>query len=182
MERLNVVSDACCVINLLATRRAAEIIDALGWTLIMSNSTRLETKYLDELPDEQGRRERVPIDTAELEAAAQIRVVPVDGTWTDAFVACAEHLTDADASAVALAGTLGTPLLSDDPKVRRVARELFESIDLRSTLGVLRDATARMRLASHDLKRVARDLRWRGRFLPPNGDRDREWFRALLSR
>ena len=104
----------------------------------------------------------------------------LDAQWTAAFVRCAEHLPDADASSVALAGALNLPLATDDPKERRVAEALFPGIQLRSTLELLHDATLALGLAESELKRVAYDLRWRGNFLPPKRDAYRDWYRELL--
>lgn len=173
--------DACCLINLLATGRETELTQALGWTWLMSAHTRAETLFLQTPPDEDGRRARVPADARGLGAAGLLSVRDLDAEWLGAFVRCAEHLPDADASAVALAGALGLPLATDDPKERRVALELFPGLELHSTLGLLRRATAALGLDEATLVRLALDLRWRGNFLPPRRDPERAWYEALLA-
>jgi hypothetical protein len=180
LERERAVIDACCTINLLASRRAEQLIEVLRWTLLMTEPTRREVLYLEEPPDAHGARGRTEVDTSDLESAGYLRVVPIGAEMIDSYVACAAHLTDSDASTVALAGTASLPLLSDDPKIRRVAREMFPEIELWSTLGLIRTGTGRLCIGQDELAQLARDVRWRGRFLPPNGDPDREWFRALL--
>lgn len=181
MERRHrTVIDACCIINLLASRRAGELLSALGWSLVTPDLTRREVLYLEEPPGPDGVRVRVKVDTSELEQSGQMEVLPISGEVLDAYVVCAEYLTDSDAATVALAGTLSLPLMSDDPKVRRVSRERFAGVPVWSTLAFLKAATDRLRLNQADLQRIAFDVRWRGRFLPPNGDPDREWFRGLL--
>ena len=44
----------------------------------------------------------------------------------------------------ALAGTLNVPLMSDDRKERRIAKDLFPNIELVSSLDILQDASRRL--------------------------------------
>ncbi len=174
------VIDACVMINLLATSLEVELTQAIGRVWIMSQKAREETLFLDSRPDAEGRRERTVADLSRLERSGCLRVRPLDAEWTVAFVRCAEHLPDADASSVALAGALNLPLATDDPKERRVAKTLFPGLQIHSTLELLHEATVVLGLPEHELKRMASDLRWRGNFLPPKHDAYRDWYRDLL--
>ncbi len=174
------VIDACVMINLLATSLELELTQAIGRVWLMNQKAREETLFLDSPPDAEGRRERTVADLSRLEGSGHLKVRPLDADWTDAFVRCAEHLPDADASSVALAGALKLPLATDDPKERRVAEALFPGIQLHSTLELLHDASVALGLPERELKRVASDLRWRGNFLPPKRDAYRDWYHELL--
>lgn len=174
------VIDACVMINLLATSLEVQFTQAIDRVWLMSQKARDETMFLDSSPDAEGRRHRTVADLSRLEGSGCLSVRSLDAEWTNAFVRCAEHLPDADASSVALAGALHLPLATDDPKERRVAAALFPGIQLHSTLEVLHDATVALGLPEPELKRVAYDLRWRGNFLPPKRDAYRDWYRDLL--
>ena len=81
---------------------------------------------------------------------------------------------------MALAGVLGLPLMTDDGKERRVAKDVFPKIEVISTLAVLRDAANALALSEEDLLRMATDLRWRGNFAPPRRDPLSTWYAELL--
>lgn len=176
-----VVVDACGLLNLLATGREIDLVRAVSWTLIMTEFARGETLYLDSRPDAAGRRRRAPASTELLEQSGLFTVRMLDDDWIHAFVQCAEQLPDSDASCVALAGTLGYPLLSDDSRISKVASQLYSSLELISTLDLVRNAANALALGRLDLVVLAQNLRWRGNFLPPRGSPHREWYASLLS-
>lgn len=176
------VIDACCLLNLLATRREVEITRALEVSWLIPERAKSEVAYLRTPPDEEGERHREPVDFLPLEAAGLLTTRTLDESWLDAFVSCAAHLNDEDASCVALAATIGAPLVTDDPKERRVAGELYEGITLRSTLELLHDAANQLELDDAALVRIAFDLRWRGNFLPPRRDVLSQWYKGYLER
>src|SRR4051794_32964307 len=110
-----VVIDTSSLINLLATAHEVEIVSALNWSLFVSSYVRDETRFLSSPPDADGRRQRVPADLTPLFAAQRLTVCNLSDAWLEVFIRCAEHLPDADASAVALAAHMGTTLVTDDP-------------------------------------------------------------------
>jgi hypothetical protein len=175
------VIDASCLINLLATGRQHEILQALGIQLLITDRTGRETLYLDGSPDENGDPTRDLIDLAPLETAGLLQILSSDDpALLDAFVRCAQHLRDADAASVALAATLDLPFATDDSRQRRVARELYPRLKLVSTLALLREAAARLGLNRQATHQLAVDLRDRGSFLPPKNDPDRKWYEDAL--
>jgi len=176
------VIDACCTLNLLATRREVEIVRALGLQLLDTPQVSREPMYLYTPPDEEGQRTRGPASSAALREGGYLttRVLDTDA-WTDAFVAAAARIEDNDASCIALAGVLGLPLISDDCKERRVAAELFPSIELVSTLDLLHDAAGVLGWRFEELTRVAVSLRRGGNFAPPRQDPRAAWYATLLA-
>jgi predicted nucleic acid-binding protein len=183
MDKRTVVIDACCVLNLLATRREVEIVQALGMQLLDTELVSREPLVTWTAPDDDGLRHKEPASTARLRSAGclETRVLDTDAL-VDAFIACAARITDADASCIALAGVLRLPLLTDDRKERRIALELFPEIELISTLDVLAGGAEALGWDDEQLSRVATDLRWRGNFAPPRKDPRAEWYLALLDR
>ena len=181
MDKRTVVIDACCVLNLLATRREVEIVQAVGMLLLDTELVSREPVVTWTAPDDDGVRHKEPASTEQLRSAGclQTRALDTDAL-VDAFITCAARITDADASCIALAGVLKLPLLTDDRKERRVALEVFPGIELISTLDLLASSSALLGWDQMLLSRVATDLRWRGNFAPPRQDPRSAWYLSLL--
>ena len=181
MPILEAVIDACCTLNLLATRCELEIVSALGIRLFDTPKTAVEPMFLWSPPDENGERSRQSVTTNSLRHAGHLMTVAIDtDSLIDAFVAAAALIKDADASCIAVAGTLGLPLITDDRKERRIATDLFPSIEIVSTLDLLHGASLALGWKEEELRRVAVALRWGGNFAPPRHDPRASWYSALL--
>jgi len=179
------VVDACCLLDLLATGREVELAVALDAALMVTPHAFGETQFLvgpPEPDDEQQRPTRSPVDLAPLVSAERLSVHAFGEEALDAFTACAAHLRDADASSVALAATLGLPLSSDDGKVQKIARQLYPTLVVTSTLQIVREAVQRKGIVGDDLRDLLSNLRRRGNFAPPRRDPERAWFESVLGR
>ena len=182
MENPLAVIDACCAINLLATGREVEIVRANGMTLLRSDRVRAETINLWTPPDERGQRRKEHASNARLQDAGLLATREMDtDELIDAFVTAAERIKDADASCIALAGVLKLPLITDDAKERRIARQLFPTVELVSTLHLVHEAARILSWSDCDSVEVARSLWWRGNFAPPRDDPYRSWYIELLA-
>jgi hypothetical protein len=183
MASRELVIDACCTINLLATHREVELVQALGVRLLDTPLTSGEPCMAWTLPDAEGRRGREPISTKALRAMGLLVTRALDTKdLIDAFVRAGERLAPPDASGAALASTLGLPLATDDRKVRHVAREIFPGIELLSTLDLFNEATRVLAWSEDQLATLAVAMRWRGNFRPPRQDPHMAWYAALLRR
>jgi len=179
------VVDACCLLNLLATGREVELAIALGAVFVSSAQARAETRFLCGPPDpddEEQRLTKTPVNLAPLLDAGRLDVRVLGEDAADALVHCANHLRDADASAVALAATLVVPLVSDDGKVQKVAHKLYPELVVLSTLQLVREAAGRAGIDGEPLRELAKNLHERGNFDPPRRDPERVWFEKLLRR
>jgi hypothetical protein len=182
MRRLAVI-DACCVLNLIATRREIDIVAGVGLDLVMSELANDEALFMSTPPDIDGIRTREPASTYRLRQAGRLTTRAHDSEEVvDTFVECARHLRDPDASCVALAVVFKLPLVTDDGKERRIARNLFPQIEVVSTLEILYEAVGNLALPESEVLRLATDLRWRGNFAPPKKDPRSEWYSDLLRR
>jgi predicted nucleic acid-binding protein len=174
------VIDACCVLNLLATGREIEIVQALDLKLLDTPFVSREPFFVWTQPDQDGVRQKHPVSTESLRQAGSLQTRELDSdALVDAFVAAAAQIKDTDASCIALAGVLNIPLLTDDRKERRIAIEMFPKLELVSTLDVIAAAAAALSWDQDDLAVVARDPRWRGNFAPPRKDPRGEWYLSL---
>ena len=181
MDKPELVIDACALINLLSTGDEDRLIGALNVRLVTSVLAQREIRYRKGPPDDDGGPTQIPLDTSRFVKAGLLVVRELDLPLQDAFVAAvAAGLRDADASVVALAGTAKVPLATDDNRVRRLAPKLYPPIVLRSTLGLVREATDRLRLPEQELRDLLRQLRESGNFLPPKTDENAAWYAAAL--
>jgi predicted nucleic acid-binding protein len=175
------VIDACCTLNLLATGRELDILDALDLKLLDTEFASKESLWLWTPPDEEGQRHQEPVSTTHLRRLGLLTETPLDtDELADAFVACVEHINDADASCIALARVLRLPLITDDRKERRIATKLFPELELVSTLDLFHEASANW--TEQQRLEVAVALRWRGNFAPPRRDPRADWYGSLLRR
>ncbi len=132
-------------------------------------------------PDADGVRNKESTSTALLRQGGHLETRTLEGdALIDAFINAAARIKDTDASCIALAGVLNLPLMTDDRKERNVARDLFPTIELVSTLDVIAEAEKALGWSAEELALVARDLRWRGNFAPPRRDPRAAWYESLL--
>jgi predicted nucleic acid-binding protein len=184
MSPRQVVIDACSALNLLALSRAADFLQALDWTLLVLPEVRQETRYLRGPLDDQGQPTRIDADWSALERTGRVTAPPSEklgDAFIEALIQAAAHLTDVDASTVALAGTLRLPLFSDDGKVRKIFRALYPALELRATLGLIRQSANELGLDAASVGGLLRTLRSKARFAPPKSDPDRDWYLSHVS-
>lgn len=178
-----VVIDSCCILNLLATRREIEIVRGLDLHLVNTPQVNAETITLWTPPDADGQRSRELASTDALRHHGYLETRELSGlALIDAFMSAAALITDTDASCIALAGVNKWPLMTDDRKERRIARDLFPAIELISTLDVFADAARTLGWSTQDVRQAAQDLRRRGNFAPPRFDPHARWYETLLAR
>jgi hypothetical protein len=108
--RLRFIIDACCTLNLRATRREIEIVRAMELQLLETPHVRAEALTLWTPPDDEGQRNKEPASAESLRQASRLETLPIEGdALVDAFIAAAARIKDTDASCVALAGVLKVP-------------------------------------------------------------------------
>ncbi|HRE88472.1 MAG TPA: hypothetical protein PK095_04955 [Myxococcota bacterium] len=179
-----VVLDACVALNLLATRREVEVVEALDVNLLLPERAAREVRYLWTPEDQDGERHKEPASLERLLGSGRLQICTLDETqptWLEAFMDVAGRIGDPDAACLTLAGVRGCPLWTDDFKAGRLAHELYPGLELDTTLGVLRRASLALGWSPTELRQVAFDLYHRGNFDAPRRDRHRQWYLELLA-
>lgn len=193
-ERL-VFLDACCLINLFATGRAEEILQALPQRFAVARYVaehevlEIDSNAAEE--DNEGRRVSLSPRISELVGKRLMTTLAVSsGDEQRELVHFAVHLDDGEAHTCALAITSGAQVATDDKKAIRVLRAAWrDSASEREDLEpVLRTSELlfgwadRDRVPEHDLAVIVRAVARRATFLPPKSDPHFDRWMKLLER
>lgn len=180
-----VLLDACCLINLFASGRATEILEALPYRFAVARYV-AEVEVLEIESEEPG-------EGRDTEPAARISVHPliarivaerlveqlevVSADEHRELVRFALSLDDGEAYTCALAITRGARVATDDRKAIRVfserRRRLEPTADLEPCLrtsDLLFAWAAATGVDDGELRRIVRDIARRASFLPPRDD------------
>jgi hypothetical protein len=118
------IVDACCLINLYATGTEDAILEACGGFRLSAQvqDEALCVRRIDE--DDSTRLVTQDLDLGDAMAAGLIRICRIQAQdELDAFVRFAMELDDGEASCLAIAGSRGWIVATDDRKARRIASE-----------------------------------------------------------
>lgn len=170
------VADACALLNLTATGREVEILEAVGVRLLTPKCARREVKY-HLVPGADGKLASAPVDLSPLERSGLLTTFEIDGIL-DEYVDCCVHLQDNDAAVLALAVNQGYSLMTDDRRIKRVSIEHYPRVDVRSSLCLVRQASEWLGWTNDTTREVLHRVLIRANFLPPrSGDEDTQWYR-----
>ena len=186
--------DACCLVNLFATGRAEEILEALPHQFAVARYV-VEEEILEigveegneVAASEEGRVSLHPL-LAELVGKGILEKLDVDSPEEEAaLVRFAAELDDGEAHTCALAIVRGARVATDDRKAIRVFRSAWRS-EGRQGEPVLRTSELLFSwarghgLGEPEIGRIVRAIARRASFLPPRNDPLFERWMALLAR
>jgi hypothetical protein len=174
------VLDAGSASNLLATQRSIELLDALQVTALITPGAKAQVLSFVGPVNGNGRQTRIPADFSPLVEAHALVEQPLDGSFVDELVRCAEELTGVDAESLALAAGLNLPIVSDDDKVRAVAGRLYPQVVLLSSLELIRRGVEKLGLSAEQITELLRSMQGRGNYLAPRSGPEFEWFSSHL--
>ena len=120
------VIDACCLIDLLATGHAEDILRAANFDWYLPTAVEGEVLHIRAYdPTKPGQYLKVDVDLSPLKGPGLLQVcAPADQTELDQFVYYASVFrSDGEAMCLAIAEQRGWVLATDDRKAIRVARQ-----------------------------------------------------------
>ena len=118
------VWDACSLLNLVATRRASDILTVFGCPSYVVKQVREgEVRYLRPLPEEDRQGTLVTVDLAPLFDVGAFQQVELEVAEQALFVDFATAIDDGEARSLAVAVQRGLWLVTDDRACLRLARE-----------------------------------------------------------
>lgn len=191
-----VLLDACCLINLFATGRAPEILEALPYGFAVARYVATEEVLeigTDRRAEEDAERNRESVnpliaELIEMGALAELDVSSADEERE--LVRFAARLDDGEAHTLALAVTRGARVATDDKKAIRVFQEAVragsapvkpEDVCLRTSELVFGWADVKG-VAEAELARTVRAVAYRASFFPPRVDPHFDRWMDLLRR
>lgn len=183
MIRGLIVCDACVVLNLVATGREVDLLRAVGARIVMAPKARGETRSLKGPRDKGGQPTLIPADLRPLEKEGLLEVRAVGLADAALLVKYGALLKDADAECAALAEAGGLQLATDDAKPRRVVAELRGDTALLSSLELVREAAAHLKLGVAETRALLKDVFEKGGFAPPRPGKSLPlggWYRQHL--
>ncbi|HZT42300.1 MAG TPA: hypothetical protein VFA07_08920 [Chthonomonadaceae bacterium] len=120
----SLIWDACTLLNLVATRRASEILTVLGCpSFIVKQVREKEILYLRPLPDADPPERLIPVDLTPLQDMGALQDVELTAAEQATFVTFAVEMDDGEARSAAVAAHRGWWLVTDDRVSLRVARK-----------------------------------------------------------
>lgn len=173
----DVVLDACCLIDLLASGEAEAIFRASGFAWHLPSAVQAEVQYRRQHdPAQPGQTIRVPVDLAPMIASGLLTVSsPQKQEELDQFTRYATIFrSDGEAMCLALAGQRKWIVATDDRKAIRVAQQAGLSVvSCPQLLKAWADATSPDQAT---LFRVLRDIEVLAQFSPNATMPEYQWW------
>ena len=174
--------DASCLLNLYATGCLREIAAAIDIRFQVARYVLEHEAIYTWVPNiESGRDEPVPVDVSPLIAEDLINVIGLEDIAEQAtFVELATLVDDGEAVTAALAFHRGCSVATDDRKARRVFGERIPSVQLFSTLDLLKLWADVGHIPEDELRASMIAMRSRASYIPSNRDPLFEWWASIV--
>jgi predicted nucleic acid-binding protein len=173
-----VLGDACSYIVLFAAGCIADVVADLPFQFAVVDVAKVEARSIRRGGQGEDAQQLVPIDWLPRVESGRITVLSLSGDDEAAtYVELLSRLDDGEAATLAIAIHRQLGVATDD----RVARALFATraphLQLFSTLEILHQWCQLRGLDAQQIGEVLRNVRERGRFLPPRSDPLNAWWR-----
>ena len=176
------IVDACCLINLYASRKPVEILQASSGEFFVPEQVRNQALMIRK-PDEEEADAfiREPIDLTEAIEAGAIRECRVEGQMEiEYFVRYAMELDDGEATCLAIAKARGWMIATDDKKAIRMA--IAEEVAAITTPELLHEWVESAEPNEPDAAEAIRNVQLLARFRPGRSATHRDWWMNLAGR
>ena len=164
--------DACCLLNLFATRYIEHILRTLHRHYAIAAAVKTEAKWVYRGGDGDDALEHDSVDIEPLLAARLLDVLApeTDAEYEDYVAFAALGLGDGEAMTAALAIHRGGSIATDDRVARREVRARAPGVTLSSTAELLHEWSTAASIDPSVLAQVLADVRTRAQFLPSASD------------
>lgn len=167
--------DACCLVNLLATRRANEILRALPRRFQVVDGVASEVGYVRRGGSCADADELDPVSLQPLIDDGLIDVLHLDDpAETGTYVDFADVLGNGEAMTLTIALHRGHAVVTDDRKAARIAGA--HGVTVVATLELIKQWSEGVALDARELRQALIDLHERGRYLPARSHPLRLWW------
>lgn len=175
--------DACSTINLYASRRLGDILQALPFRVAVARAALEESLYVRRQLDD-GIIGQLPVDLQPFIAAGILTVLDVqtDAEQSSVVNFAALGFDNGEAVTVALALHRGAAVVTDDRQVVRLLPRQFPQIRHLTTATLVRYWAEQTRVSPEDLRAMLKDIEFGGRFTPGNYDPHQTWWQTAIRR
>lgn len=172
--------DACCLLNLYATRHASDILGVLPWRFAIADRVATEALYVYRGSTGEDAFDHEAVDLQPLVMDGTLSVLSLNESVEAAtFVSLAAHLDDGEAMTAAIAIHRGYAIATDDRKAIRTISGRFPNVRLHTTASLIKHRAESASLGTAALKLALLNVRERGRFAPGNRDPLHGWWTGI---
>ncbi len=175
------VWDTCSLVNLIASRRAAQILKVLNsGARIVREVLAQEVLYVRPLPEEDATvtLRQAQDAVTELRGASLLTVVDLNESETSLFVKLATEIDDGEARTLAIAASRNWCAATDDRPALRTARNLTPPIVTITTPEWVRQWADSSGADVESVKSVVRNIELCARFTAPRNSPQFDWWKA----
>ncbi len=173
--------DACCLINLLTTEHAGEILEALPYRCAVPRFiAENEVLRLGVKRGSHGEVQR-PITVAEIRAETGVEILDIESPLESAELRrFGELLDQGEANACALAVGRHGGVATDDKKALSLLARTAPEVPTLQSSEILYEAFSGNRWTDLEVRRMLRAIRDRASFIPRRGAPHFDWWTKLL--
>ena len=176
----NMILDACCVINLYATGRMAEIMDALPQAVFVSDYVKdREALAIYESTDDTALQERrkETIDIEPLMQSGSLSSIALDcDKEGELFVRLAERIDDGEAHTGAIAISRDWSVATDDGKAIKVLTQMSPRIQIVQTPDIIKFWAEHTRAGIELVRQTLLNIELRANYLPSKKHPLKKWW------
>ena len=178
-----ILLDACCLLNLYATGRMRDIAIALSHRLaVVDYVLEEEALFVWGSLGGESREKPVPVDLSPWVTEGLIQVLSLEHQEEEEnFVDLAALIDDGEAMTGALALYRGCALATDDRKARRILSERAPTLQLISTLDLLKQWADQSSISRADLRAAMSAMQSGASYIPGDEDSLFKWWRSIMS-
>ena len=177
----SIILDACCLLNLYASRQIEAILRAIPVRFAAAEAAAAEVLYVLHGGGGQNACKREQVDLQPLIRAGLLDILSLDTQVEKVrFVRFAGELDDGEAMTCALAVHREADVATDDRKAIRVLNSVAPHVRVHTTVGLLKWWAETEQPSERILKRVLTDVQERANFIPGRHDPLLPWWRDVM--
>lgn len=173
--------DASCLLNLYATGRFSEMAIVQPFGLAVADYVIQNEALYVRAPASEGE-ERIAVDLSSVVRERLIQVLTLrGGKESELFVDLAVEMDDGEAISGAIALSRGHGIATDDRKARRVLTQRHSTVQLVSTLEIVKNWSEQASIAGPDLRQALQAMEAGANYVPGERDPLYGWWSSVYS-
>jgi hypothetical protein len=173
--------DACCVLNLAASRHFGAILRSLPMSCAVATAAAGESLWVERGGAGADAHERDPVDLQPLTDAGLQNILSIDSDRERAaYVIFAGSLDDGEAMTCAVAAERSYAVACDDRRVANFLQRLAPHVQVVTTPWLVKQWADTEHIANDRLRGALIDIRQRARYAPGRHDPLCAWWEAVI--